>query len=119
MRVFVSAAAIVFGAVVGSCTTAPNPPSPAPVPGEVRLDPVAADSQIIDTGDLDTIRSRGTLRILVAPQTDDALRRADGVVHLERDLAEHFAQRFGVDAQRRYLRAPTATQGSAARRRPP
>ncbi|MEM6533777.1 MAG: transporter substrate-binding domain-containing protein [Myxococcota bacterium] len=89
---------VLVAALAAASCTRERTDSP-PAPGQVRLEPVAAAEQIVDTGDLEQIRRRGTLRILVAPQTDDALRRSNGVVRLERELAEHFANRFGVDAQ--------------------
>lgn len=90
---------VALGAVNGACSSPESSSQPARRPGSVLLEPQPVSQQIADTGDLDRIRARGVLRILVPPRTDEVLRRPDSLVRLERDLAAHFAERYEIDAQ--------------------
>lgn len=90
---------VASAAAIGACTRQDSPSEPARRPGSVLLTPQPSSQQVADTGDLDRIRARGVLRILVPPRTEEVLRRPDSLVRLERDLAAHFAERYEIDAQ--------------------
>lgn len=92
-------AATVLCVVAAVGCTQKEKPAAEKAPGKVLLEPESVDEQVVAKGDLPEIETRGLLRILVPPRTEQSLRRPESDVRLERELAGHFAQRFEVDAQ--------------------
>lgn len=93
--------AVVFVTVAGC--EAPPPPPPPPPPLDPEIVEVAAPAApppprvwSIDTGDLATVKKRGTLRILVQGHGEELLPRDGASLRLDRDVAFDFANHLGV-----------------------
>ncbi len=88
----VSGAWILLLALGAGCRPAAEEPPEAPVT-------VAAESASLETGDLDALRARGRLRILVRRFEDTYLPRAGNPFDMERELAVGFARSVGLEPE--------------------
>ena len=84
-----SAIACVLSFALAACG-----PAPGPEPAET-----AANEPLRATDDLDGIVTRGKLRVLVEREPEIYLPRHGAGLYEERELAQRFAERFGIDAE--------------------
>jgi len=93
---------------LASCTEKPAPPPPPPPPAVEpdrdipELKPSAAPPErqlIVDLGDLDAIKARGRLRVLVYGQGEDVLPRAGASTTAEEQTAELLATHLGIQTE--------------------
>src|SRR5688572_19514457 len=66
---------------------------------EVKGTGAPARELVVDTGDLDAVLKRGTLRILSYGSEESVLPRAGASSQLDRTLAEELARSLGVEPQ--------------------